>query len=188
MRFAPSESEEQTAEPPSRKVHRWLLEAGSDKLRAMFRAPMQEATSGVITTDHELDEPMQCLIKFLYGEPLPAELGTAVVCELARLADEYLVDDLTTFCENFLLRHLDRDSAVELLLAASRLSGFHDLRTAARDFIARDFDEISNTDQFIFQLTQEQGGKLLQEVLIEKAALAKKRKRNRESDTGSANA
>eukprot|EP01116_Phalansterium_solitarium_P017420 TRINITY_DN4288_c0_g1_i1.p1 TRINITY_DN4288_c0_g1~~TRINITY_DN4288_c0_g1_i1.p1 ORF type:complete len:395 (+),score=18.05 TRINITY_DN4288_c0_g1_i1:34-1218(+) len=59
----------EAAAPQCQQVHRWILEASSQKFRAMFHSGMKEA-SGFVKLERPFDKPMQQLLQFLYGKPV----------------------------------------------------------------------------------------------------------------------
>ncbi|XP_061637425.1 kelch repeat and BTB domain-containing protein 3 isoform X1 [Phyllopteryx taeniolatus] len=126
--------------------HRCVLAACSDFFRAMFEAAMRERDDGSVTLCNQFPVVVESFLDFAYsGEILITEEN---VDSLFQLASFLQVPVLSKACSDFLLETIDLGNCLSLL-ALAEAYGSASLLQSAMDFVVQNFQDLSNTQDFL---------------------------------------
>ena len=100
----------------SMRVHKAILVARSPKFRAMMQSMMAEERKDSVEIKAECSwEVFRGMLEWMYSGECKIPEQMREVCQLLNLADEYLLDELVTLCEESIIGLLDPSNVVQLL-------------------------------------------------------------------------
>ena len=117
------------------RAHRNILSARCAPLAAMLRSGMRESNCGVVTIgDGTSHRTFYAMVEYLYTGTM--QVASQDLVELLRCANQYQLDHLKSLCERKLMRYIDRDNALDILLLADHLAA-PELRGYCLHFVAK---------------------------------------------------
>ncbi len=100
----------------TKKCHKFVLSLRSEVFKRMFVSEeFADVQAGVIRVKDISAETMEALLKYLYTDFVAEQ---AITVDLMIAADKYQIARLCKICENRLLKHLNTDNVIEILVAA----------------------------------------------------------------------
>uniref|UniRef100_A0A3Q3DHN3 Kelch repeat and BTB domain containing 3 n=1 Tax=Hippocampus comes TaxID=109280 RepID=A0A3Q3DHN3_HIPCM len=126
--------------------HRCVLAACSDFFRAMFEAAMRECDDGSVTLCNQSLAVVDSFLDFAYSGEILITEGN--VDSLFQLASFLQVSVLSKACSDFLLGMIDLGNCLSLL-ALAEAYGSDSLLQSAMDFVVQNFQDLSNTQDFL---------------------------------------
>ncbi|XP_008456756.1 BTB/POZ domain-containing protein At3g56230 [Cucumis melo] len=128
---------------PSISAHRALLATRSDIFKNILESDGCKAapTNSTITLPELSQEELESLMEFLYSGDLAEEKVKKHVYSLAMAGDKYEIPYLQKFCERYMLKWLNCESALDVL-EIGEVCSCRALKESALDFIVRNMEEI----------------------------------------------
>lgn len=135
-------------------VHRAVLRARSEHVRAMFGSGMRDADSPEVhVPEHFHQEAAAAFVKYLYEDELDGRMDAQSTVALLHVAHFFGAPHLVGLCDLQLSRELitasaDDEGACEsssALLALADETGLAHLRAVALDFIVHNHEAVANT-------------------------------------------
>ncbi|XP_077396422.1 kelch repeat and BTB domain-containing protein 3 isoform X2 [Festucalex cinctus] len=113
---------------------------------AMFEAAMRERDDGSVTLCNQVPAVVDSFLNFAYSGEILITEGN--VYSLFQLASFLQVSVLSRACSDFLLATIDLDNCLSLL-AHGEAYGSASLLKSSMDFVVRNFQDLSNTQDFL---------------------------------------
>ncbi|XP_049582269.1 kelch repeat and BTB domain-containing protein 3 [Syngnathus scovelli] len=126
--------------------HRCVLAACSDFFRAMFEAAMRERDDGSVTLCNQCPAVVESFLDFAYSGEILITEGN--IDSLFQLASFLQVSVLSRACSDFLLGTIDLGNCLSLL-ALAEAYGSASLLQSATDFVVQNFQDLSDTQEFL---------------------------------------
>ncbi|XP_055838383.1 kelch-like protein 28 [Episyrphus balteatus] len=133
-------------------AHKIVLASGSDFFSAMFEIPLKESKSNEVTIQQVNGDNLKHILAFLYTGII--ELQAKTVPEILSAAHFFQIQSLIFECQQFMEEELDSSNCLAVALFAEQLD-LKDLYGKAIKFACKNFDLVSNTEDFLF-LNQDQ--------------------------------
>ncbi|KAL6048560.1 Attractin-like protein 1 [Balamuthia mandrillaris] len=146
-------------------AHKNILAFRCTTFRAMLNSGMKESNCGVIVVDTVSYDIFYAMLEYLYTGEMRA--SPHMLVELLGLANQYQLEHLKYLCEQKIMRYVDMDNALNLLLHADQFRA-PDLRGCTIGYIVRNFEELTS---------RHQGSTELQRIERDCPALAKEIRR-----------
>ena len=103
-------------------VHKAIVSSRSPVLRAIINNQQTNNWNYFIIEDFDVDV-VRTMLLFLYTGEVHTTNIAEMAYELYKIADKYLIDSLKRICELEIIKQLDADNAVDILVLASSPSG-----------------------------------------------------------------
>lgn len=114
-------------------AHKFILMARSPVFAAMFRHDTLEKQTGIVNIPDCDPDSFHEFLEYLYcGELKNVAFRSAL--HLYKTADKYVVEELKTFCIEYMERFLSKDNVCDVLILAD-MYGETDLLSAAENFM-----------------------------------------------------
>jgi len=130
-------------------AHRAILAARCEKFRAMFSSGMQESNTvgkSIEMNDADYDS-FKSMLYFIYTGATPAIDTYSKAIRLLELAEEYLLSDLKSICEDAICLFVCSDTVITFL-ELSHCYHALTLRRTCEYFILKHFAETSQREEF----------------------------------------
>jgi speckle-type POZ protein len=128
-------------------AHKLILSARSKYFAAMFKHPMKENLTNQIKIEDTEPEVFQELLHFIYTGRVSKATMETMATGLFVAADKYLLEELKTKCENYLVLHMSPDNCVVLLLHGDLLNPAEPLKEAAK-YLRRFPNEVTASERW----------------------------------------
>lgn len=125
-------------------VHKLILAARSEVFSAMFQHEMNESKSGIVAMQDIEPFVLRPFLKYIYSGKLPDHLSEEMAYELYSVGDKYAVSTLRKSCSTCLIRYLNKDNFIKILMLADAHSD-EKLKNAVSDYIIHQPCLMSNT-------------------------------------------
>ena len=127
-------------------VHKVILAASSPYFQAMFTSALQESAQREINLKGANAETVETLINCVYESTLTITVENAT--SVLTLSAQWQMEKVVEVCGNFLLKHLDIENCLEMLIFAD-VHGCDVLKKAATDVSIVDFSGVCQTEAFV---------------------------------------
>ena len=124
-------------------AHKSILAGRCEHFAAMFRSGMRESVEGEIVIPNASRNVFILLMEYIYTDSVVVDVKFAV--DLYMLADLYRLDRLANICVTVVKRNLSTQNATTILQHAAD-EGCQVLKDIAMEFVIRNFERISKTD------------------------------------------
>jgi len=125
-----------------------ILSARCPKFRGMFESKMSESESNLVSIESQINlNTFKQIFQYLYSGTVEIQTIQEAIDTL-QIADEYLLPALKNYCESKLICSLDQ-SNVTRLIVWSYTYGLDRLKQKSIQWILKDFDRISRTNDFL---------------------------------------
>ncbi|UYV69892.1 SPOPL [Cordylochernes scorpioides] len=128
------------------QAHKNILAARSPVFAAMFEHEMKENRENLVEIEDMEPEVLEEMVRFIYTEQSPKLDSMAE--RLLPAADKYGLERLMVMCLEFLVSHLTKVNAANVLVLADKLSN-NKLKKCAIDFIIANYSEVKKTKGFL---------------------------------------
>ncbi|CAI9716042.1 kelch 26 [Octopus vulgaris] len=139
-------------ENESISVHKTLLAASSDYFHAMLTGSMKESREDSVTLRGLTAIGVQAIINFAYTGLL--EITSDNIDDILLAASHLQVIDSVELCTEYLVKSINLDSCVDVLILAD-LYSLVNAQEKSRDFIRENFERIVTSEKY-YQLTHTQ--------------------------------
>ncbi|CAD5210270.1 unnamed protein product [Bursaphelenchus xylophilus] len=99
-------------------VHKFVLMAHSEVLRAMFKHSMEETKNGRMKLLDACPEAVAHMLYYMYSGALPQEFEYEHASPLMQIADKYALDQLKMLCQEKLIQRLNASNVITMLIMA----------------------------------------------------------------------
>jgi speckle-type POZ protein len=113
-------------------AHKSILAVGCEVLAAMFQDPTKENLKNQIEIENE-PEIFKELLRFIYTGRLNSTTMETMAVGLLIAADQYLLNELKSECENYFVREMSPVNCVELILRNDLLNPAEHLKKSIRE-------------------------------------------------------
>jgi speckle-type POZ protein len=103
-------------------AHKIILSARSEVFEAMFEHSTQEKFTNQIEIEEIEPEVFQELLRFIYTGRLDSKTMKTMAARLLIAADEYVLNELKSECQNYLYREMSPVNCVEIILHGDLLN------------------------------------------------------------------
>lgn len=125
------------------KAHKTVLMARSPVFSSMFQHDMLEKQTSIVTISDCDPDSFQKFLEYLYsGELVDASFHD--IHHLYRISDKYDVQDLKSFCTDYMKRCVNEDNICDIAMLADMYDGAN-LFSAAQDFFNRNAYKVLET-------------------------------------------
>jgi speckle-type POZ protein len=128
-------------------AHKNILAARSKYFAAMFKHPTKENSTNQVNIEDIEPEVFDQLLRFIYTGRVPLDKLQTMAAGLFIAADKYLMDELKTKCENYLISHMSPENCVVLLLHGNLQNPAEYLKKAAK-FFRRNPSQVMATEKW----------------------------------------
>jgi hypothetical protein len=154
--------------------HRSHLSARCAYFRSMFGAGFKEGDSAEIHIEGTTSAAFKVLLKYLYTDSM--EVDDAVLFDLAKLCDQYLVERLFNHCVHQLFKGFTVQNGVMRLVQAHTASGetgrmWGKLKSATMGYVTRNFKEIQCNARATLELLDCDHPELYKQILFVKCGI-----------------
>jgi len=119
----PDESDVTFVLEGDKQVHasRWLLSLRSEHFRALLKGQMRESQQKEVPLVDVNYQSFLGILEYMYTDALSFETIKAdTIVDIMLLADRFLLHSLKVLCETYLIRNLNCENVINVLLAATR--------------------------------------------------------------------
>jgi speckle-type POZ protein len=113
----------------------------------MFKHPTKENSTNQVNIEDIEPEVFDQLLRFIYTGRVPLDKLQTMAAGLFIAADKYLMDELKTKCENYLISHMSPENCVVLLLHGNLQNPAEYLKKAAK-FFRRNPSQVMATEKW----------------------------------------
>lgn len=99
-------------------VHKLMLAARSEVFLAMLQHELNESKSGIVTIKDIETFVLRPFLKYIYSGKLPDYLSEEMTYELYSVGDKYAVSTLRKSCSTCLIKYLNNDNFIKILMLA----------------------------------------------------------------------
>lgn len=128
------------------KAHKAILIARSSVFAAMFQHDSSEKKSGIINIPDCDPESFKEFLEFLYCGKLE-ETSSYNALHLYKTADKYDIQELKTFCSEFLMNNLTVENLCEIVILADKYDDVK-LLSAAQCFFNKNLSKVLVTSEW----------------------------------------
>ncbi|CAM9498992.1 unnamed protein product, partial [Phaeothamnion confervicola] len=128
------------------RAHKCVLASASEYFSSCLTTAMQESQNGIVNLDGIEGPVLEALVSFSYTGKI--NVSEASVLEVLVAANRLSMHSVVRQCGDFLLARMDAANALGIYGLASTYC-IHSLRSRAEVYIHRNFDKVSESQEFL---------------------------------------